>query len=137
MAIVLTAGGVPGSLDAISAARAFASVTTSAPASGAPANSATRRKPTHAVIFISRSPFCGWCGSPVHVQAERDAPGVQALRLSPERVVASALHVAEQPLETGIAEESGAAGHLHRELDGANGGASGDGPREHHFIRRL
>src|SRR5687767_11582918 len=52
MAIVLTAGGVPGSFDAISAAFAFASVTTSAWAPAATA-SITTRSPIHVVIFIS------------------------------------------------------------------------------------
>ena len=53
MAMVLTAGGVAGCFDAISAAFAFASVTTSACAHRAPASIAAARNPI-SVLFMAR-----------------------------------------------------------------------------------
>src|SRR5688500_17241970 len=53
----------------------------------------------------------------VEIHAERVAPGVQGLRLLLERVVAGALHVAEEALEAERPVEARAAGDLHRLLD--------------------
>src|SRR5678816_1382137 len=49
----------------------------------------------------------------VDVQTERQAAGEPALGAAAHGVIARALRVAEQPLESGAAEEAGAAGHLH------------------------
>src|SRR5262245_7876772 len=108
-AIALTAGGVPGSLDAISAAFAFASVTMSAPVGVARASSNDTR--TAILIVIPPS------ASAVHVQAECQSSAVDLLRLLVHRVIARSLNVAEQTLESEAPEERGATGHLHRLLD--------------------
>src|SRR5262249_59299746 len=117
IAMARTAGGVPGSFEAMSVAFALASVTTSATAGDAAATSARVRTASHARVLVRRI-VCSFLlsfeqsnRSVIDVEAERHAPGVAPLVDPAGRVIAGPLHVAEEPLEPGTAEEAGTPPH--------------------------
>src|SRR5262245_42823952 len=135
MAIVRTAMGVAGFLEAISAAFALASLTTSAWANGTV--DSIRTVNSRMAVFITLLLSLSIRALTIDVQTEGDATRVEQLGVPTDGMVAGALHVAEQPLQTQIAEETGAGGHLHRDLDGANRRAAGDGATHEHLVGRF
>src|SRR5262249_55357862 len=144
MAIIRTAMGADGCRETMAAAFSFASVTTSARAHGAPASasaatrqSAMRSNSLRGFISCPPPPVLRSRDLVVHVQAERQASRVAALRRAADGVIAGALHVSEEPLEAELPEEAGAAGCLHRRLDGPDRRPAGHRPAHQHLVRRL
>jgi len=56
--------------------------------------------------------------------------------MAADRVVAGALHVAEEPFEAQVPEEAGARRHLHRDLDGSDRRSGGHRSADQHLVRR-
>src|SRR5262245_7976376 len=129
--MTLTAGGVAGSFDAVSAAFAFASVTMSAQAVVVTASINEARTQLFTLVIVSSS------ASAVHVQAEGQSSAVNLLRLLLQWMEARRLDVAEQPLESEGPIERGAADYLHRLLDRPDGRSPGERSPDEHLVGRL